>query len=136
MIEGKGSYVLLLRLERTTNITVGRLGQFVFPKGYYLYAGSARNGLWGRIKRHLRRDKLLHWHIDYLTSTAKLLEVWYRIGDEKVECVWAEAATNLSNAVQPAAGFGSSDCRCYSHLIFFRRRPILKVFGDALANMC
>ena len=37
----KGAYALVLHLERKEEITVGRLGTFAFPAGYYLYAGSA-----------------------------------------------------------------------------------------------
>ena len=66
----KGSYALVIRLNRTEQLTVGRLGEFDFPAGCYLYFGSALNGLESRVSRHLRRDKKLHWHVDYLTVVA------------------------------------------------------------------
>jgi Uri superfamily endonuclease len=34
----------------------------------------------------------------------------------------------LRGASVPIAGFGSSDCRCKTHLFFFRRRPSFKEF--------
>ena len=33
------------------------------------------NGLEQRVARHLRKDKKMHWHIDYLLKKAKILEV-------------------------------------------------------------
>jgi len=63
----KGSYVLVVRLEEAASITVGKLGPQAFPKGYYLYFGSALNGLEGRIQRHVRTE------FSSVTSTASLL---------------------------------------------------------------
>jgi len=52
-----GTYALLLKLDKQERITVGRLGTFDFPAGYYLYVGSALGpgGLQARLARH-RRD--------------------------------------------------------------------------------
>jgi Uri superfamily endonuclease len=50
----KGSYILLLELTKSQNITVGRLGILLFLKGVYAYVGSALNGIEARVKRHLR----------------------------------------------------------------------------------
>ena len=61
---GPGTYMLVLRLPKRRRLAVGRLGDFEFPAGYYLYAGSAQGGLRGRVLRHLRADKKRHWHID------------------------------------------------------------------------
>ena len=113
----KGSYVLVIDLEQDTRLTVGRLGTFDFPAGRYLYLGSALNGLEGRVRRHLRRDKKLHWHVDYLTTAADVSEVWWAISEERLECRWAEAALARGGQVV-APGFGSSDCRCPTHLVY------------------
>ncbi|HDO19110.1 MAG TPA: DUF123 domain-containing protein, partial [Thermoplasmatales archaeon] len=48
----KGSYAIVMRLDREQNIEVGSLGEIRFRRGYYLYVGSALNGLENRIKRH------------------------------------------------------------------------------------
>ena len=112
----KGSYILVLDLAENTQLTIGRLGSFRFPAGLYFYCGSALNGLEARIRRHLRRDKKLHWHIDYLAAVAEVTEVWWVADQERWECRWAEAITGLGGGMV-AKGFGSSDCRCPTHLL-------------------
>ena len=94
---------------------MGRLGTFEFPAGLYLYCGSALNGLEARIRRHLRRDKKHHWHIDYLSAQSTMLEVWWVVGEERQECLWASAIAGQQGEIV-APGFGSSDCRCPTHL--------------------
>lgn len=86
--------------------------------GYYLYFGSALNGLNSRIARHIRQDKKLHWHIDTLTAVAQVVQVWYVVDTRRWECAWAKAASCIPGVVMPARGFGSSDCRCPSHLLY------------------
>ena len=130
----KGTYALVIALEGEVTIAVGRLGHFAFPRGYYLYAGSARGGLAQRVGRHLRREKRLRWHIDYLLERAEVVEVWYAPGDERRECLWAAAARDMPQARIIAPGFGSSDCRCPSHLLFFPRQPSFTLFRQRLGE--
>lgn len=113
----KGSYVLVLHLSKDRRLEVGKLGRVEFPTGYYIYFGSALNGLAGRIRRHLRREKKLHWHIDFLTDVAPVVEVWWVGTEERRECHWARLALAHPSAGSPARGFGSSDCRCPAHLV-------------------
>ena len=123
---GPGTYMLVLRLPKRRRLAVGRLGDFEFPAGYYLYAGSAQGGLRGRVFRHLRADKKQHWHIDYLNSGASgatVIEVWWLAGQKRLECEWAAAARRLPGASAPAPGFGASDCGCSSHLLRVDRKP-------------
>jgi len=122
-----GTYALLLYLGRPTELEVGRMGRFSFPKGYYVYLGSAMNGLKGRLARHMGAPKSLHWHIDYLAAHAELVELWWQPGDEKLECPWAALASRAPDATLPVAGFGSSDCSCLSHLVYFPYRPSAKI---------
>ncbi|MEM0322310.1 MAG: GIY-YIG nuclease family protein, partial [Thermoprotei archaeon] len=76
MVRGdSGVYQLVIRLDRECAITIGRLGRFVFPAGYYVYTGSAKKGLEARVSRHLREDKKLKWHIDYFLKHARVVEV-------------------------------------------------------------
>ena len=82
-----------------------------------MYFGSARAGLKRRIERHQVREKTLHWHIDHLTRSAKVVKVWWAPGNQRLECVWARAAMELPAATVPVKGFGASDCRCQSHLV-------------------
>ena len=116
----KGSYILVLELEASVRLEIGRLGPYEFPAGLYLYCGSALNGLEARIRRHLRRDKKLHWHIDYLVAAAPVAQVWWQAGAERRECEWAEAIAGLGGEVV-VRSFGSSDCRCPAHLMRWER---------------
>jgi len=117
-----GTYTLVIFSPHTQTIRIGQLGTFRFPRGYYLYIGSAMNGLVARIARHLRPDKNKRWHIDYFLEHAQIKEVWTHQGDERFECVWAQASLALPNAQIIAPRFGASDCNCATHLIYVGRR--------------
>lgn len=130
----KGTYALLLSLEREVAIAVGRLGLFTFPCGYYIYVGSARGGLFRRVERHLRREKRLRWHIDYFLRSAEVVEVWYALGEEPVECLWCCAVRGMPRGRILVPGFGSSDCRCSSHLVWFPSPPSFELFRKALGD--
>jgi len=118
-----GSYIIILRLKRHENISIGNLGAMRFRKGYYLYAGSAKRNLSQRIARHQRKRKNLFWHIDYLRQYADLCaSLPIRAGTD-LECGIAGALDKISQRHIP--GFGSSDCRCSSHLFFMQDDPAL-----------
>lgn len=134
MARERGTYALLLALPADITTTVGRLGPFVFAAGYYLYIGSGGNGLFQRVRRHLQPQQRLRWHIDYLRPWAEVIEVWYLVSEETLECLWAQAATALPQARIIAPGFGSSDCRCRSHLVYFASPPTLELFRDKLGT--
>jgi len=131
---GPGTYGLIFYRPGGRRIAVGKLGQFEFPAGYYLYVGSALGpgGLAGRLQRHMRADKRTHWHVDYLSAQADVVEIWITTGEERLEHLWAAAAGQLPGAAKPAAGFGASDCRCPAHLYHFGARPEGKVFQQLL----
>ena len=115
-----GLYQLRLRLDRPLTIRVGALGNCRFPAGWYVYTGSARNGLYQRISRHLRHKKRRHWHIDHLLVIADHVEAFVLSETGETECK-LHAALAGGGVVVP--GFGSSDCGCRSHLVWFRRKP-------------
>jgi Uri superfamily endonuclease len=115
----RGTYVLVLYLPRAQTIRVGKLGAFKFPRGYYIYIGSALNGLAQRVARHLRPDKKRFWHIDYLLAHVQVKQVWTHQGDDRLECLWARAALALPRARVIAPRFGASDCDCSTHLVYF-----------------
>lgn len=121
----KGTYLLGMFLHQDIALAVGRLGNFAFPAGYYVYVGSAQGpgGLSARLARHQRRKKRLHWHVDYLLAHARLIEVWTLASDQRLECVWAEAVAGMTGAQIVAPRFGASDCRCTAHLVHFSRTP-------------
>lgn len=123
-----GLYNLLIHLEGRRRLHIGRLGLFDFPAGYYVYTGSAMNGLEARIQRHLRKEKTLRWHIDYLLRFAKVVEVHRYPFDGKTggrqsqrltECALSNAVANLPGCSRIVPRFGASDCRCAAHLGYF-----------------
>ena len=112
-----GSYAVALRLPSRSKIQIGKLGLVEFPRGHYIYFGSALGGLDARVARHLRTEKKLHWHADYLGAEAPWEYAWQLADGKRWECVWATAAMANEGVASPAPGFGSSDCRCISHLV-------------------
>lgn len=119
-----GTYILLIAVERALTLDVGRLGPITFPLGYYLYVGSALRHLGHRLARHLRREKRVHWHIDVLLGQARIEEIWYRRGRERLECAWARALAQTPGLTLWGRRFGSSDCRCATHLYYAEARPV------------
>ena len=107
------SYSLFIKVDKPQIITVGRFGEFEFISGNYIYSGSARRNLLARVNRHLRREKKLRWHIDYLL-TAPTVEIIKVLISTISECELVAAGGG--NILVP--GFGASDCRsgCGSHL--------------------
>jgi Uri superfamily endonuclease len=114
------SYQLFIAVSQRVTCRIGKLGTFSLPAGQYVYTGSARRALEARIARHLRQDKAMRWHIDYLLGTAgvTITEVWR---SPRAECA-------LNQAVEGhilAAGFGASDCHagCGAHLKYLGQAP-------------
>jgi Uri superfamily endonuclease len=135
-----GTYALLLGLQEPAELEVGRLGAIRFDSPFYLYFGSAfgPGGLKARLGRHLRPERRLHWHIDYLRQVTEILGVWHTNDTARLECTWARAASALRGA-SLVPRFGSSDCHCRSHLLAFPRLPGLRAFRrrlDALQPGC
>lgn len=133
MTAARGTYILVIGNDHDRTLDVGRLGSADFPRGYYLYAGSAfgPGGIISRVRRHFSQQKKCHWHIDALTLTMTPLECWYHAGQERLECLWSAALDELHDAV-PLAGFGSSDCHCHTHLHYFSRKPDRQALGRHL----
>ncbi len=118
-----GVYHLILCLDQQATIRVGRLGRFTFPAGCYIYTGSAMGGLEARVARHCRQRKTRRWHIDYLLTKARVVEVVTIPTRERVECARNQAVLSLPGASVLAPRFGASDCRCAAHLAYFRKPP-------------
>ena len=89
--------LLILHLAQPTTITIGKLGTFEFPAGWYAYTGSALGpgGLAARLAYHHRREKSFQWHIDYLLAQADLVEMWWAIDNKRRECIWASALRSI-----------------------------------------
>ena len=119
----KGCYALLVYLPEGNSIRL-RKTIYHFNKGYYVYIGSAMNGLEQRIHRHLRKNKKKHWHIDYLIDYGEIKEVFYKESNQKEECI---IASQLNTHLQGFKGFGCSDCRCNSHLFHGSKEEIVSL---------
>ncbi len=120
---GGGSYILLIKLSKGGEILIGKMGSRYFSEGSYLYLGSAMKGLKSRIDRHLRDNKRLHWHIDYLLVNASVEGVITIENGNKLEC---ELARGFKKVLKEVTGFGASDCKCTSHLYFAKKGDDLK----------
>jgi endonuclease-3 len=121
-----GTYSLLVEVPESTSATVGAVGTVHFDAGWYAYTGSALGpGGFARVDRHrelARGDReARHWHIDYLLGLA----------DSRVDAVVETAALDgeceVARAIggDPIPAFGSTDCRCQSHLHYSPRRDHL-----------
>jgi Uri superfamily endonuclease len=113
-----GTYLLQLALSRTVSITTGKLGRFKFCAGSYYYVGSAfgPGGLKARIRHHLNGSARLHWHIDYLSPYFEKVGAIMVETNENLECVFSSKIKELPFYLFEVERFGSSDCRCVSHL--------------------
>jgi Uri superfamily endonuclease len=112
----KGTYILFFEIPRTREVEVGKLGRFSFHQGLYAYVGSAMNGLEKRVARHMAGKKRLRWHIDHLTSVGQARMALLFLDEKAPECELNLRVESLSTFPHPVRGFGSSDCRCRSHL--------------------
>ncbi|MFX1388195.1 MAG: DUF123 domain-containing protein [Promethearchaeota archaeon] len=123
----KGSYILVVFIQKNFDLIIGALGKIEFKKGYYIYIGSAMGNsgsttLINRVRRHISpsESKKVHWHIDYLLNN-KYTSIWclYLIPSiQDLECLIANELLNLSDG--HIDKFGSSDCLCKSHLLYFK----------------
>lgn len=107
------TYQLHICLDDDITIDVGKLGQFHFPAGHYVYTGSAKRNLEARVQRHLRKEIRLRWHIDYLLAH-KAANITSVDTFSANEC----RLNQKTNGDIIVKGFGASDCRkgCGSHL--------------------
>ena len=109
------SYQLFIKLSRDSEVQIGKLGFFRFPRGGYIYTGSAKAHMEKRIERHLSKHKKPRWHIDYLLEVkdARITQV---TRSEISEC----KLNKKTSGETLVNGFGSSDClkKCGSHLKF------------------
>ncbi len=107
------TYILLIENYKDRKVFIGRLGKLKFVQGNYAYVGSAKKNLMARIKRHLSENKKKFWHIDYLLDRkTRIKEVW--INPRQAECRMVKYL--FKKGFQYIKNFGSSDCRCKSHL--------------------
>jgi Uri superfamily endonuclease len=126
----KGCYCLVFESPACT-IGIGALGPVHFPAGWHIYTGSALgSGGLARLSRHIalsrEKDRTPRWHVDYLSTSSRfrLRYTIHAVTEERFECRLADA---LGGPGVP--GFGCSDCRCPSHLIYRGRDPHDEIAG-------
>jgi Uri superfamily endonuclease len=121
----KGSYILVILLNKDNEIIIGALGIIKFKKGFYFYVGSAMGNygsstLLNRVKRHIsnKDDKRIHWHIDYLLNNIHTIitKIYLIPSIENLECYIAQELSKICTGY--ITNFGSSDCKCISHLFY------------------
>jgi len=126
-----GTYILLLELSSLITIEIGRIGERTFEAGCYAYVGSALGpgGLAARLHRYTSGPRNNHWHIDYLLEHARVIGALFRADDDRRECNWARWVGEWTPRRIPR--FGSSDCRCESHLFFVGNRKKTEEMAQA-----
>jgi len=113
-----GVYQLLVYLDRNSQIEIGKLGTINFHKGFYIYTGSAKKNMFHRLRRHFSQDKKLRWHIDYLLQSGEIVAFYMEKYRTDLECkLNRDSIKRYINSVL-IPKFGSSDCKCKSHLIY------------------
>ena len=124
----KGSYTLIIEIERDRSIRIGKFGSMIFEKGYWVYVGSAQGtgstNLENRLRRHFRKEKKIHWHIDHLlNSNAILRDAIWSESEVSRECDIANALVESREFEWGHRGFGAGDCSggCVSHLLRFSK---------------
>ena len=117
-----GAYVLFVELGQMLALSETSLRSEGLVPGRYAYCGSAYGpgGLGGRLRRHLRPDKALRWHVDHLTTAGRIFALGLAPGGQ--ECALVDGLGRRPGVTVPLAGFGSSDCaRCPAHLLRIER---------------
>jgi sugar fermentation stimulation protein A len=132
--QNKGSYLLVLENPEDITVTVGKLGDIHFRKGWYVYVGSALQALDSRIKRHQKKRKKLFWHIDYIASTVMKVKKVYPI--RRLDRMESELACALGKISDGCINhFGSTDAQDISHLFYFQTFPLKhREFVDIIFN--
>ncbi len=133
----RGVYALIIHNEKKQYLKIGKLGTYLFLKGYYVYVGSAlgktATNLENRLNRHLSLTKKLFWHIDFLLNAnyIKIVAIIYANTTENLECHLASVISQLKGAEILVPGFGASDCtgKCGAHLFYFM------IEKDSLINL-
>jgi len=129
----KGSYILVVFIQKNIELIIGVLGKINFYKGFYFYIGSAMGNfrstnLINRVKRHISPSecKKIHWHIDYLLDSTytSIFCIFLIPSLQNLECLIANEFLNIADS--HISKFGSSDCHCESHLLYFKDFKSLK----------
>ncbi len=121
----QGAYVLVINLPERARANAEEIesantkGECDFESGYYLYVGSANNGLHSTLERHIKKDAKkncrTHWHIDYLLKQGLVEEIWMFETARNVEPKIAELLSKHYRRPIKVAGDG---CECSNQLFY------------------
>lgn len=123
----KGIYCLILKCSEPALIYMPKFKSVQFNKGYYCYIGSAQKNLSARLERHFRKNKTIHWHIDYLTANKNFSAeeaVIFKGKAKPFECELSQDFAKNRKFRTAVPGFGNSDCKeCLTHLYYSAGKP-------------
>jgi len=109
-------------VQKNIFVKTSKSGDKELQRGYYYYIGSAQKNLIHRINRHIKKEKIIHWHIDQITcskySFIKSIGI-FENKDKNFECELSLKIEEGFNLLHPIKSFGNSDCtKCVSHLLY------------------
>ncbi len=138
--ESKGTYILVIEVVNDINIKIGCLGKRKLERGVYVYIGSARGpgGLKARIYRHLKLNKRIKWHIDYLTVNPKvrIKAVFYLKSKDLLESIVANKLLSNNFFKGVIKGFGCTDRRNnYTHLYKLKNKSSIEELMKELVRV-
>ena len=112
---------MILKIDKNLKITTGNHGKITVPADWFLYAGRASRGLAKRLERHRKRQKVVHWHIDHLTTHRQVTihDILIFADNPDGECEIIRKCLDYPSTQVPVTRFGNSDCTegCPSHLV-------------------
>lgn len=122
----RGIYLLEISASSNFYVDIKRYNGILFNKGFYYYSGSAQKNFGSRLKRHLKREKNIYWHIDYLT-TSKYCKIdtlfLFEGGAKTLECELVNTLQTNFPVLETIIGFGNGDCdKCESHLLYSNQK--------------
>ncbi|KAF0152082.1 MAG: hypothetical protein FD143_1376 [Ignavibacteria bacterium] len=124
--KNSGVYLLEIQVREPIQIKAKKFLNHKFPKGFYYYSGSAQKNLQQRIERHLRKEKIIHWHVDHLTAnpSAEIKTVFIANEANKIlECEMIKTLQINFEMEIAVEGFGNGDCiNCNSHLFYSKKK--------------
>jgi Uri superfamily endonuclease len=134
-LKQRGVYILSLFLSEKKEIEIGKIGIHEFNPGFYYYIGSAWNkgGIASRLSHHINISTKPHWHIDYLRKKSSLNKIYFVAGLRELEHSFADSLSKF--LITPIKHFGSSDCKCQSHLFYSKKESKINKLLDNLLHI-
>jgi len=133
-----GTYIIVLKYDYLNKvIPIGKNKELLLAQGFYYYVGSAfgPGGVKARVNHHIRTTEKPHWHLDFLRKHTQIIAIWYTHDKKKREHQWAKVFNENPLTSIPLEGFGSSDCKCESHLVYCNTAIKFANFSNKVNNL-